>query len=178
MAEAITIARPYARAAFEFAREAGDLDGWSQMLGLAGQVASDATMQQFLHNPKATREQITEGFLSVCKDELNDLGRNFLKLLSENDRLAALPEIAVLFEQHKAELGHIAQVQVTSAVAFPSALKDKLAEALKRNLGQDVRLAFDEDVSLIGGAVIRAGDKVIDGSVRGKLQRLADTVKV
>ena len=177
MAELTTLARPYAKAAFEFAQSQKQLTEWSAMLGLASSVSVDETIQQVIRVPRMTGAEKANTFVEVCGDKLDAKVQNFIHLLAENDRLLLLPEITELFELLKAEQEKSVDVEVTSAFALNNEQKDKLAKVLSARLSREVRLHATEDSSLIGGVVIRAGDLVIDGSVRGKIAKLAEALK-
>ena len=172
MAESTTIARPYAQAAFKLAQQNQALPAWSEMLGLAAVVAADAGMRKLLDNPRVTPEQLAELFVDIGGDRLNDDGRNMLRLLAERRRLALLPEIFGLYEQFKNEAEGAVKAQLITAFPATDAQKQTIAAALKQRFGRDVQLEYVTDPTLMGGAVVRAGDLVIDGSVRGKLTRL------
>lgn len=173
MAEQITIARPYAQAIFSLAKDEGDLKGWSEMLALAATVASDPDMAALIDNPRVDRDQTVEIFLEVCGKRLTDSGRNTIRVLADNDRLELLPDIAAMYEVERAAAEGTLQAEVTSARALSDAQKKSIATALTKRLGRDVTLECRVDEALIGGAVIRAGDVVIDGSVVGKLDKLS-----
>lgn len=177
MAELTTLARPYAKAAFDYAKNQKKLAEWSAMLALTVAVSVDETMQQILKAPRMTGEQKANTFIEVCGDKLDAKVQNFIHVLAENDRLLLLPEIAALFELLKAEQEKSVDVEVTSAFALNDEQKDKLAMVLSARLNREVRLHATEDTTLIGGVVIRAGDLVIDGSVRGKIAKLAEALK-
>ena len=177
MAELTTLARPYAKAAFEHAQAHQQLASWSAMLGLAAAVSQDDTMQRVLKAPRLTSAEKATTFNEVCGDKFDAQARNFLSIVSENNRMELLPEIADMFELYKAEQEKSVDVDVTSAFALNDEQQDKLAKVLSARLGREVRLHAAEDASLIGGVVIRAGDLVIDGSVRGKLAKLAEALK-
>lgn len=177
MAELTTLARPYAKAAFEYAQAHQQLANWSAMLGLAAAVSQDDTMQRVLKAPRLTSTEKATTFVEVCGDKFDAQARNFLSIVSENNRMELLPEIADMFELYKAEREQSVDVDVTSAFALNDEQQDKLAKVLSARLGREVRLHAAEDASLIGGVVIRAGDLVIDGSVRGKLAKLAEALK-
>ncbi|BCD85586.1 ATP synthase subunit delta [Pseudomonas solani] len=177
MAELTTLARPYAKAAFEYAQAHQQLAAWSAMLGLAAAVSQDTTMQQVLKAPRLTSEEKANTFVEVVGEKFDASVSNFIHVLSENSRLVLLPEIAELFELYKAEQEKSIDVEVTSAFALNTEQQDKLAKVLSARLSREVRLHAAEDASLIGGVVIRAGDLVIDGSVRGKLAKLAEALK-
>lgn len=176
MAEQTTVARPYAQAVFDLARKDENLKGWSQMLAFAAAVASDPNMVKIIASPKLDAGQAAELFLDVCGEHLDDQGRNLIKVLAENRRLAVLPEIYALYEELRAEAESIIEAELISAAPVKDAHREKVAEALEKRLGRKVNLTCTEDESLLGGAVIRAGDLVIDGSVKGKLARLATTL--
>ncbi len=171
--ERTTLARPYAEAVFRLARERQNLAAWSEMLALAAAVARDPQMSRLVDNPRVPRERFVEFFLDVCGKKLDQDGGNFIRLLTENHRLALLPEIATLFEALRADAETRVEAEVVSATAVGAEQLKTIAAALKQRLGRDVTLATRLDPSLIGGIVIRAGDLVIDGSVRGKLSALA-----
>jgi F-type H+-transporting ATPase subunit delta len=177
MAELTTLARPYAKAAFEYAQAQQQLAPWSAMLGLAAAVSQDDTIQRMLTAPRLTSTDKATAFIEVCGDKFNEQVRNFVHVVAENDRLALFPEIAELFELLKAEQEKSVDVDVTSAFALNEEQQDKLAKVLSARLGREVRLHAAEDATLIGGVVIRAGDLVIDVSVRGKLAKLAEALK-
>ncbi|MEE2732160.1 MAG: F0F1 ATP synthase subunit delta [Pseudomonadota bacterium] len=176
MAELITVARPYAKAAFQFADENGTLAEWSDMLAFAAAVSADEAVSSFLNNPKISSAKKAEAFGDLCQDKLNDQGKNFVAMLAQNKRLTALPEIAELFEALKSQKEQSVDVEITSAFALSDEQSNKLAAALKQKLGREVNVTTAENKDLLGGVIIRAGDLVIDGSVRGKLAKLADTL--
>ncbi len=176
MAELTTVARPYAKAAFQFADENGKLADWSAMLGFVAAVSQEPSVAQFLANPKITSEQKGAGFLKLCSDKLDAAGTNFVTLLAQNKRLAALPEIAELFEALKSQKEQSVDVEIVSAFALTDDQANKLASSLKQKLGREINVTTAVDAAILGGAIIKAGDLVIDGSVRGKLAKLADTL--
>lgn len=176
MAELITLARPYAKAAFEVALQADALDQWSKMLALSAVVSGDSGVSAVLYSPSLTSEQVADAFVGVCGDELDEKGKNFVHLLAENKRLVLLPEISTLFDNLKANQEKSVDVEITTAFEISSDVSNKLAQALKDRLQREILLATKVDQSLIGGAIIRAGDNVIDSSVRGKLSKLAESM--
>ena len=169
MSQALTLARPYARAAFSMAQDENALAKWSDALGFAAQVAADPRAAMLLLNPQLTHAEAVS-LLSV--DGAGESFSRFLALLAENRRLAQLPEISGLYEQLKAEAERVVKATVTSAAALPAGELEVLKAALKKRFGREVELSTAIDASLIGGAVIDAGDVVIDGSLKGKLSRL------
>jgi F-type H+-transporting ATPase subunit delta len=172
MAERATVARPYAKAAFAWARDNGRLDAWSGWLGTARAVVTSSEFRAFESSPGVGRQQLKELVANVCGDALDANGRALLDLLAENDRIDYLPEIATHFDELKAEHQNVADVEVVSAAALNDAQQQRLTQALRARLRRDVRLHCTVDPSLIGGAVVRSGDLLIDGSLANKLQRL------
>lgn len=172
MSQALTLARPYARAAFSLARDGGHYAMWSEALAFAARVAADPRVAALLSHPGLANDDAVA--LLSPPDHGADAGLfgNFLKLLADNRRLALLPEIAGLFEELRAEAEHVVKAKVTSAAALPAGELDNIKAALRKRFGRDVEMETAIDESLIGGAVIDAGDVVIDGSLRGKLSRL------
>ena len=176
MAEAITVARPYADAAFLYASEKNALKDWSDMLSLLAAIADDATMQALIDSPKMTETQLADLFIQVAGDRINDAAANYVRVLAENGRLGLLIEIAALYEiQRRAAEGRIQAELVTAFPASESQQAEVIA-GLRRRLDRDIELSCSTDAGLIGGAIIRAGDLVIDGSLRGKLERLGATL--
>ena len=173
MADKSTIARPYAKAAFEEARDRGRLGPWSGALRTAAAVAADSRVQALIGNPRVTPEELAALVIEIAGAALDEEGRNFVRTLAENRRLGVLPEISALFDEHKSEAEGVIDVKVTSATPLDESQRARLASALERRLRRSVRLQCATDPALIGGAVLRAGDLVIDGSLRGKLERIA-----
>ena len=169
MSQALTLARPYARAAFSIARDAGGFAGWSDALGFAARIAADPRVAALLGNPDLGR---AEAVALLSPDGAGELFGNFLALLADNHRLALLPEIAGLYEDLRAEAERVVKARVTSAAELPAGELEAIRAALARRFGREVQIETAIDASLIGGAVIDAGDVVIDGSLRGKLARL------
>jgi len=175
MSELTTIARPYAKAAFEFAVEKQTVSDWNDMLVFAAQVANNQQVSSFIAN-KAAEEQANI-FISVCAEQINEYGQNLIKVLAENGRLAALPEVAVIFTEFKAEYDKEIDVDITSATELQEAQLATLVSALEKRFSRKIKLNCSVDETLIGGLIIKAGDNVIDGSLRGKLNRLATTLQ-
>lgn len=176
MSELTTTARPYARAIFDLAKKAGTLSEWSDMLQLLAAAVSHEDAHRVLDNPKLSKEQAADLLIQICGDKLDDNGKNLAKLLAENSRLAALPEISVLFEEQKAEEEGNREVEVTSAYPLSDEDQAKLTKALKKKFGRDVSLSVEIDESILGGVIIRSGDTVIDGSIQGRLQQMTQTL--
>lgn len=173
MSNTSTIARPYAKAAFATALQDKTVTAWSVLLNTAKTVVCDSQMAILLKNPRITPKQRFECLTDICATVMHEPGRNFFKLLANQDRLLVLPEIAELFEAYRIEQERITNVEVISATKLGATEQERLAKALKIRLQREVSLEYQIDPSLIGGSIIRAGDLVIDGSVRGKLARLS-----
>ena len=176
MAELTTLARPYAKAAFEHARDAKDLDGWLKAITLAAEVSLEHQVEAMLFSPNYTDEQKADAFLEICGDKLCDAQKNFVRVMAENKRLGVLPEVHTLFELYKSNQEKTVDVDIQSAFEISKKLEQKLAETLTKKLDREVSLQTSIDESLLGGALIRAGDTVIDGSVRGRLAKLAEAM--
>ncbi len=170
MSELTTAARPYARAVFEMAQEAGVLPQWSAQLAAMSAVVAAEGSASLLSHPRMTKEQKADVFAEIAGDALNDQGRNLLKVLAENDRFILVPEIASIFEEMKAEAEGAVEAEIVSAQAMTDDQQRTIAAALQKRLGREVKLVAKVDPSLMGGAVIRAGDLVIDGSIQSRLK--------
>ncbi|MBB1488347.1 F0F1 ATP synthase subunit delta [Oceanospirillum sediminis] len=175
MAELSTVARPYAKAAFEYALSQGKLAEWSKMLAGAANAVSDPAVQNVLSNPAVAQEDKAGIVIDICKN-LDDNGKNYVHTLSEVSRLSLFPQIAEQFETLKAEQEKMVEVEITSAYELTKAQQTKLAQALQKRLNREIKIQTQVDKSLIGGVLIHAGDTVIDGSVRGKLAKLAEAM--
>jgi F-type H+-transporting ATPase subunit delta len=169
MTQALTLARPYARAAFGLSREGGRPAAWSQALAFAARVAADPQAQALLNHPLLSPADAV-GLLAM--DGGDEAFTRFLGLLADNRRLALLPEIAGLFEELRADAERVVKAKITAASELPAAELDAIRAALKKRFGREVEIETAVDASLIGGAVIDAGEVVIDGSLKGKLERL------
>jgi F-type H+-transporting ATPase subunit delta len=176
MAEKATIARPYAKAVFEDAQTNNSFAKWSDILATASAVIADERIHKLLNDPRVTPSQLVALIADVTGAALDEHGRNFLQTLAENRRLALLPDITAMYETLRAETENVADVEITSAVALDEAQRQRLAGALKKRLKREVRLHCSVDPALIGGAVIRSGDMVIDGSLKARLERLASAI--
>ena len=176
MSELTTVARPYAKAAFDFAVEAKAMDNWLSQLAFAAEVAQDETIIGYISGG-ASVEQAQTLFLNVCGEQVDSQGQNFLKVMAKNERLLVLPQVLEQFIELKAEFDQEVTVDVTSAVEVTAEQKTTLSAALEKRLARKVKLNCFVDVSIVSGLVIKAGDMVIDGSVKGKLNRLATTLQ-
>jgi F-type H+-transporting ATPase subunit delta len=176
MAELTTLARPYAKAAFKFALENSQLDQWSSSLGLAAQAVADEQAAELISAPQLTADQKAQLIIEICGDSVTEGTKNFFSVLSANDRLALLPVISTLFEQYKADQEQSIDVDITSAFDLANDEQQKLAQALSQKFNREIKVSTETDNSLIGGVVIRSGDMVIDGSVAGRLKKLAEAI--
>jgi F-type H+-transporting ATPase subunit delta len=168
-----TIARPYAAAVFERAQETGEFAGWSEALGLLADIGSNPDFAGLIDNPNVPSEVARDIVLKVAGDALSVEQGNLVKLLVRNDRLALLPELSGLFEEMRTAQDGSRVAQVRSAYALTKPDQQHLSDALAAKLGGSIELTVELDKSLIGGVEIRVGDLVIDGTIRGKLEKLA-----
>ena len=176
MSNALTLARPYARAAFALAREHDQLSQWSMRLGFAAQIALDPRVQALLGHPKLGIDEAVG--LLLPPGVPDPLFTQFLEALADAGRLKLLPDIAALYAQLRAEAEHVVKATITSATVLDAAELSKLHDALKRRFGSEVEITTAVNPELIGGAVIDAGDVVIDGSLRNKLARLESALAI
>ncbi|HGO5856861.1 TPA: F0F1 ATP synthase subunit delta [Mannheimia haemolytica] len=177
MSELSTVARPYAKAAFDFALEQGQLEQWQQMLTFSAAVASDEQVASFLNSSLASG-QISETFINICGEQLDQYGQNFIRVMADNKRLAVLPAVLNAFLELRAEQESIKDVEVVSADKLTDAQEAKIANAMEKRLGTKVRITSSIDSSLIAGVIIRYDDVVIDGSSRGQLNRLSQELSL
>ncbi|MDP2806118.1 MAG: F0F1 ATP synthase subunit delta [Gallionellaceae bacterium] len=173
MSQAITAARPYAQAAFDEAQKLGELKAWSEMLSAATAAVANPDMQSVIRSPKVKTEQLSGLMLALSADKAGQMAKNFIKILVENNRLLVLPEIYALFEVLRAEAEKSLDVVVTSAYDLTDAQKQKVSASMKTKMGREIKLTCETNRELLGGIIIRAGDKVIDGSARTRLSELA-----
>ena len=173
MADRLTVARPYAKAAFAQAKASGNLSSWSEALARAAATVSDERVRGLFGSPKVTAAKLAELVSDVAGNQLSPDGRNFIALLAENKRLPFLPEISHIFDALKADAERVVDVSITSAAPMGADEQGKLVAALEKRFDRKVRVESAVDASLIGGAVVRAGDLTIDGSVKARLARLA-----
>ncbi len=170
MSELTTAARPYARAVFEMAQEAGKLADWSAQLAAMSAVVAAEGSAALLSHPRMTKEQKAQAFADIVGDSIDEQGRNLLNVLAENDRFILLPEIASIFEDLKSEAEGAVEAEITSAQEMTDDQQQAIAAALQKRLGREVKLVTKVDPALMGGAIIRAGDLVIDGSIQSRLK--------
>ena len=173
MAEKSTIARPYAEAVFELAKEQSQLKQWSDMLQAAALVVMNDEMQAMISNTNVGKDQAAKLIIDVCGKVFTAEGQNMIKLLAENRRLFLLDEIAAQYETLRAEEEKTIDAEVIAPFKVSDAQQKQIAEKLKARLGREVSLSCRVDESLLGGAIIKAGDLVIDGSTKGQIQKLS-----
>ncbi|CCQ11318.1 ATP synthase delta chain [Pseudoalteromonas luteoviolacea B = ATCC 29581] len=176
MSEVTTIARPYAKAAFEFAVEKGAVENWNDMLFFAAEVAKDEQVAQFLAGSASVQKK-SDVFVQICAEQINEHGQNLIKVMAENGRLDTLPAVATLFAEFKADYDKEIDVDVVSATELAAEQQAKLVASLEKRFARKVKLNCSVDANTVGGLVIKAGDTVIDGSIRGKLNRLATALQ-
>ncbi|MFZ2405418.1 MAG: F0F1 ATP synthase subunit delta [Methylobacter sp.] len=173
MSELATLARPYAAAVFKRSKETGTTEQWSKSLAFMSAVLKDKEISVVVDNPKVSKERLSTLMLDICQEQVDEEGANFLKLLVQNNRLTLAPTISELFEAYKAESEGYVDVEVATAYAFSKEEKQRFTSTLEKTLSKKVHMNVTVDKSLIGGVVVRAGDRVIDGSIKGQLQQLA-----
>jgi F-type H+-transporting ATPase subunit delta len=172
MSELATLARPYASAVFKRAKETASAAKWSEQLAFMSAIMDCKEFSTLVNNPKVKKDRLSGLILDVSQGHIDNEGINFLKLLLQNNRLALLPLIAKQFEELKAEDEGYIEVDVLTAFAFTKEAQQKFAATLEKTLSKKVHMNVALDRSLIGGVLVRAGDRVIDGSIRGQLQNL------
>ena len=177
MAEIATLARPYANAVFDLARSIDRLAQWSPMLALLARAVETDEVRALIAEPSLTPPAKAHQLIGVVRDNIDDRCRRFVQVLADNQRLDLLPEISAQYEALKAEAEQTLDVEITTAVQLTERQFDTYTEALRRRFEQDVNINVEVDPGLVGGAVIRAGDTVIDGSVRGRLTRLVESLQ-
>ncbi len=173
MSEAITIARPYAQAAFDEAQKLSALKAWSELLISLAELVNQSEVQAVISNPKVSRAQLFGLIEALMGSTASVQQRNFVHVLAENQRLSVLPEIAATFEALKADAEKTVNVEVDSAFELTAAQQEKIIASMKKRMGREVKLTCNVKKDLLGGVVIRAGDKVIDGSARTRLGEMA-----
>lgn len=176
MSETITIARPYAQAAFEEAQKLSDLKSWSEVLQSLAEAVTYPEIRTVISSPSVAKTQLGNLLGDVLGGKLKPQQMNFVRVLAENQRLLVLPEIAAIFEVLKSEAEKSVDVVVDSAFELSAAQRDKLVSSLKKRMGREIKLVCQVNKELLGGVVIRAGDKVIDGSARTRLNEMANAL--
>ena len=173
MAESVTIARPYAQAAFEEAQKLSDLKGWSEALLSLADAVCHPEVRAVVTSPRVAKQQLESLMDGLLGNQAKPQLRNFIRILVDNQRLLVLPEIAATFEVLRADAEKIVNVIVDSAFEVSAAQQEKIIRSLKARMGREIKLVCQINKELLGGVVIRAGDKVIDGSARTRLGEMA-----
>ncbi len=173
MAELTTVARPYAEAVAQLARDGQSWQAWSEMLALLSGIASDPQVLDMAHNPAVPDARVVDLFLAVGGDRLTADAANLVRILAENKRLPLLPTVVSLFEEARAEAAGEVDAHITTAFPLEAAQLAGLQERLEARLGRKVQVTSSVDAALIGGVVIAVGDEVMDASIRGKIADLA-----
>ncbi len=176
MAELATLARPYANAVFDIAKDEKRMEAWSKALAYLAAAVTTPSIRELLATPNTTSEAKAHKLTEIVGDELDHRGRRFVAVLARNKRLGLLPEIAAQFEALRAEQERTLEVEVISAHPLSPEDEQRLVDALAKRYEREVQLTARVDANLIGGAIVRAGDTVVDGSVRGKLEKLSETL--
>ncbi|MBB1269781.1 F0F1 ATP synthase subunit delta [Shewanella sp. SR44-3] len=176
MAELTTIARPYAKAAFDFAIENNAVDSWAEMLNFTALVSENESMKPLLAGGLASGK-LAALFISVCGEQINTQGQNLIKVMAENGRLEVLTAVSELFTGYRNEWAKEVEASVVSAIELSSEQQQQVSVSLEKRLARKVKLNCSTDATLIAGMIIRAGDLVIDGSVSGQLARLSDKLQ-
>ena len=175
--EATTIARPYAEAVFALANESATLDQWAEMLDYVASLMQDSAMRRLVNEPGQVKSQIAELIIDIADGKLTSEEQNLVRLLAENERLDIASEIVQRYESLKNREMGVLDVDVTSAFPLDEAQQQSIAAVLKNKLGRDIRITSSEEPALIGGILIHAGDLVIDSSVQGQLNKLANELE-
>jgi F-type H+-transporting ATPase subunit delta len=176
--EAITVARPYAEAIFARAEETGQLQAWADMLAFLEMLVQDGTMSRIIADPQFDRHQMADLIISIAEQRLTEEGGNLVRLLAENGRVTVLPEMRALYQELMEESLRTITVEVHSAYQLEAEQEQEIAAALKEKLGREVTIVSKQQPDLIGGVHIRAGDMVIDGSIKGRLEQLANELGI
>lgn len=177
MSELSTLARPYAEAVFKRALETKTTEKWSNTLAFIAAVVKDSEFAAIIDNPKVSDDSLLGLLLDICQEHIDTESGNFLKLLVQNDRLKLAGHIHALYEQQKAETEGYVDVDVKTAYAFTKEDEKKFTASLEQMLNKTVHLSVSVDKSLIGGFIAKAGDRVIDGSIKGQLQTMQKTLQ-
>lgn len=177
MAEAITIARPYAEAVFKSAQDKKTVAAWSDMLHTAAAVTNEEQVNKLIGNPSVSARQLAEVFLVLCKNKLNEEGRNLILLMAENDRLEVLPQVSELFEQLKSQYEGVLDAKIVSAFELNSNQLKSLIASLEQKFKHKINAKVSVDPELIGGVKVVIGDEILDNSVRGKLEAMTVALK-
>lgn len=176
MAELLTLARPYAKAIFSLAQEGNAFDAWSSKLALLAAITAHPEVAALRDNPNVKMDDLVGFYKDVAGEIMDEQAVNMIHLLASNARLGLLPEICIIYESYKTEALRRVDVELTAAVSLSESQISVFSKKLKERFGREINLTCVIDPTLIGGAIIRAGDKVIDGSIRGKLYQMAEAL--
>ncbi len=176
MSESITIARPYARAAFDFAVEHNAIENWQSMLAFVAEITHNGRITQLLSSAVA-HNVLSKIVIEICGDILDEPAKNFIRVMAEKGRLLILPEVLQLFIQQRSSLESTLDVEVLSAIILTDEQQASISAVMEKRLARKIKLNCKIDQSVMAGVVIRAGNMVIDGSVRSRLERLADALQ-
>ena len=177
MAETITVARPYAVAVWRHAEAEGKTDLWADMLGLMADVVSDETMSGIVADPRIDASRLAQLMLDICGGRINETAESFVKLLVENGKLSLMPEISSVYALLKSEAGGAIEATLQAAYPVNAKFEQAISAAMQKKLNREVHFTTEEDKSLLGGVVVRVGDMVIDASVRGQIESLANELR-
>jgi len=178
MAELATLARPYAEAVFDLAVEANNFEEWSNNLNFLATAIEDPTMAAVIANPQVNKNTLSRILLDVCNEaQVSEAGKNLIKILVDNNRLLAISQMALQYEQLKAQHQGYIKLEIASPYPVNSEQQQKLETSLQKRLGKAVDISITVDKSLLGGCLIRAGDQVIDASIRGRIQQLTTELR-
>ena len=178
MAEAITVARPYAMAAWRHAESNGKVDLWSEMLALMADIVRNETMAKIVGDPRVDAGQLSRLMLDICGGRLNKEAESLVRILVENGKLGLMPEIASVYASLKSEAGGAVDATVLAAFPVNAKLEQEIAAAMQKRLNREMNFTTEEDKSLLGGVVIRVGDMVIDASIKGQIEALANELRL
>jgi len=176
MSDLSTAARPYAKAVYELANESNATDKWSDSLAFLSVVCEDQQVKSRIEDPKISWDKLSELLISICGDKIDDQGGNLIKLMAESGRLSLMPEVASIYEEFVASSKGMVDAKMVSAFEVTDAQKDAVIASLKKRFNKEIRLEVSVDSDLIGGAVITAGDLVIDGSVKGRMAKMSTSL--
>jgi len=176
MSSTTTLARPYAKAAFELSVAEDATGHWNDMLDLASMAVTEKSLAGLLESPHTSSNQIVKILSDTAGDMFNARFRDFLSVLAENKRLSLLPEIAILYRELREEADGLLRVRVVSAFALDEDQSTRMKDALAKRFDREILLETEVDRSVIGGAVVYAGGQVIDGSLRDRLAKLSNSL--
>lgn len=177
MAETITVARPYAVAAWRHAEAEGKADLWAEMLELMANIVRNETMATIVKDPRIDADRLVQLMLDICGGRINDTAESFVRLLVENGKLSLMPEVEAVFSALKSEAGGAVDGTLLAAYPVNAKFEQAIAGAMQKKLNREVNFTTEEDKSLLGGVIVRVGDMVIDASVKGQIESLANELR-